>query len=288
MTFWSSQTLDSRLNELVRGKKPPKVDCNSIELTVGQEVYVTPNLIDVYTATKRQLGDNEPFQIPPGQFAFVLTEETVKVPTSAMAFISMKATFKMKGLINVSGFHVDPGWRGPLVFAVFNAGPAPVHLQRGLPLFLIWYANLDQDSKKHKSSNGPDTIPPMFISNLTGGNDTLHALDQRLKDGIKKLEGDDKALDSKLQDLRNTLTKNTVTITVLSTLLVGLIGFLVKENIPSLYGKKEHPISANDITPKPKAEVKILPQAPSTTEVNSTPKVEMNALPKASDPIGVD
>lgn len=72
---------------------------------------------------------------PPGQFAFILAEETVRVPPSAMAFISMRATFKMKGLVNVSGFHVDPGWNGPLIFAVHNAGPGPVHLQRGLPLF---------------------------------------------------------------------------------------------------------------------------------------------------------
>lgn len=234
MTFWSSQTLESRLDELVSSQKPAKVDCNSIELTVGREVYVTPNFDDAYTATKRQLGEEQSFQIPPGQFAFLLTEETVKVPTSAMAFISMKATFKMKGLINVSGFHVDPGWEGPLVFAVFNAGPAPVHLQRGLALFLIWYANLDEASVRHKSVPGGQNIAPGLINNLGGGIDTLNSLDLRLKDGIKKL-------DERINEINNTHSKTTVTLTVISTILIGLIGYILKENLPSLLIIKSQP-----------------------------------------------
>jgi dCTP deaminase len=46
-----------------------------------------------------------------------MTEEIIRVPKEAMAFISMRATFRMKGPVNVSGFHADPGWEGPLIFA---------------------------------------------------------------------------------------------------------------------------------------------------------------------------
>ncbi|MBY2943670.1 deoxycytidine triphosphate deaminase [Rhizobium leguminosarum] len=234
MAFWSSQTLESRLGQLVTGPASPKVDCNSIELTVGREVYVTPDLNDLYKTTKQQLQAEQSFQIPPGQFAFLLTEETIVVPPAAMAFISMKATFKMRGLINVSGFHVDPGWNGPLIFAVFNAGPAPVHLQRGLPLFLIWYADLDHASEKKKTQPGPASIPPNFISSLTGGNDTLHALDQRLKDGVKKLEEEDKKLDVRIHDLRNAQTRNTVVLTFMTTIVIGLVGYAFRESIVSI------------------------------------------------------
>ena len=59
----------------------------------------------------------------PGQFAFLLTDEIVEVPDSAMALISIKAKIKWRGLINVSGFHVDPGFKGRLIFSVYNAGP---------------------------------------------------------------------------------------------------------------------------------------------------------------------
>lgn len=249
MAFWSSQTLENRLKELVSGTGSPKVDCNSIELTVGREVYVTPNLSNIYTSTKQQLLPEQAFQIPPGQFAFLLTEETVSVPQNAMAFISMKATFKMKGLINVSGFHVDPGWEGPLVFAVFNAGPAPVHLQRGLPLFLIWYADLDHPSRSHKTSPGAATISPTLISSLTGGNDTLVALDQRLKDGVKKLEEEDRKLDVRIHELRNAQTRNTVMISVLTTILLGFVALAFKDSMVSIITSTHASVSSSSSQP---------------------------------------
>lgn len=181
MTFWSSQTLSDRLDSLVNGHSEFPIDCNSIQLRVGSEVYISPNLQEASSKTKKLLAVGEPFLIPPGQFAFLLTEEIVKVPVDAMAFISMKATFKLKGLVNVSGFHVDPGWQGPLIFGVFNAGPQSIHLQRGLPLFLIWYASLDLPSHAHKTAVAEQTIPPAIISGLSGGTDSYVELNQRLK-----------------------------------------------------------------------------------------------------------
>lgn len=234
MAFWSSQTLEERLSHLITGPEGTSVDCNAIQLRIGREIYVTPNLDQINTHTKTLLGENEPFTIPPGQFAFLLTEETVHVPATAMAFISVKATFKMKGLVNVSGFHVDPGWNGSLIFAVFNAGPSPIHLQRGLPLFLIWYADLDAESKNRKSSPATQsTIPPAIINNLSGAADSLYALDQRLKDETKKLEEEDEKLSERIHALKNTQTAMIVSFSVLMTLLLGLGGYLLREAIKS-------------------------------------------------------
>jgi dCTP deaminase len=61
-----------------------------------------------------------------------------------MGFLSIKATTKLQGLVNVSGFHVDPGYKSTLKFAVYNAGPQSIYLDQGQPMFLIWYASLDQ------------------------------------------------------------------------------------------------------------------------------------------------
>jgi len=81
--------------------------------------------------------------IPPGQFALLLTEEKVRVPARAIGLISMKASYKFQGLINVSGFHVDPGWDNQLMFSVYNTGAQTIDLKVGSPLFLVWYADLD-------------------------------------------------------------------------------------------------------------------------------------------------
>ena len=100
--------------------------------------------------------------IPSGQFAFLLTEEFVHIPVEAMGFISLKSKQKWKGLINVSGFHVDPGFNGRLVYSVYNAGPANIHLTRGQPMFLLWIADLDPLASQIYAK--PQTITQSAIS----------------------------------------------------------------------------------------------------------------------------
>ena len=151
MAFWSGATLASRLPELIDGFDRDKIDCAAYTLRIGPEAYVSPaTAMEAATRTKTVLKEREDCIIPPGQFAFLLTEERVTVPNSAIAFISMKAGVKFKGLVNVSGFHVDPGYCGRLVFGVYNAGPATVHLARGDDCFLIWYASLDCESDEYR------------------------------------------------------------------------------------------------------------------------------------------
>lgn len=198
------------------------IDCNSLQLSIGHEIYVTPNLAEVNTQTKKQLRENEPFVIPPGQFAFLLTQEIVSVPSDAMALISIKATFKMKGLVNVSGFHVDPGWRGRLIFAVFNAGPQPVHLERGLRLFLIWYASLDADSDKRKTTPGLLSISPATINNLTGGSDSFFELNKKIDSEVKLLKEKNEALSERIHKLDISLVRYTVGCAALVAALIGL------------------------------------------------------------------
>lgn len=82
MAFWSSQTLADRIEQLIDPPPCPDVviDCNAITLSVGQEIYITPELEDAHTRSKQLLRNNQGFLIPPGQFAFLMTEEVVRVP----------------------------------------------------------------------------------------------------------------------------------------------------------------------------------------------------------------
>ncbi|WP_048765343.1 MULTISPECIES: dCTP deaminase domain-containing protein [unclassified Acinetobacter] len=143
--FWSGYKLKKNIEILLPDYKGVNnIDCASIALTIGREVYITPSS-DADTKVKKILTDEDPqFVIPKGQFALLITEEIVQVPIEAIAFISFKAKYKYKGLINVSGFHVDPGWSGRLTFSVYNAGPSDVVLEKGNPFALIWYADLDR------------------------------------------------------------------------------------------------------------------------------------------------
>src|SRR5258708_5157038 len=111
MAFWSGEQLARELPALINPFKASQLDCASYRLCVGEQAFVTtdklssgapdPKLIIVLGEPPSHL-----VNIPPGQFAFLLTQEMVAVPNRAMALISMRAKYKFRGLINVSGFHV--------------------------------------------------------------------------------------------------------------------------------------------------------------------------------------
>jgi dCTP deaminase len=145
MPFWSGEKLLAN-QHVISDFSPDRVDCNSYTLRMGNCYYVTPDSEAKEAPTKIFLNPGHPFSIPPGQFGYLLSKEVVTIPHDTMAFISMRTGIKWQGLINVSGFHVDPGYKGKLIYAVYNASPSPVQLCENDPVFKIWFASLDRES----------------------------------------------------------------------------------------------------------------------------------------------
>lgn len=174
MTFWSGEKISDigkHNYNFISDFDEKRIDCSAYTLKVGNEYFVTADALAAEGerfSRKKSLKTGESFVIPPGQFAFLLTQEKIEIPADVMAFISMKATYKFQGLINVSGFHVDPGYRGSLVFSVYNAGPSPVHLAEGLPLFLIWFADLDRISSKTRSGDAGKSLSNDLLKAMSG------------------------------------------------------------------------------------------------------------------------
>jgi len=96
-----------------------KIDWNNFhgwqfDLNLGDEAFVT--------------GCDEPIKlkingfltIKTGCFALLTTQEVIHMPMNMMGFIAVKFSYKKLGLINISGFHVDPGYNGKLIFSVYN------------------------------------------------------------------------------------------------------------------------------------------------------------------------
>jgi dCTP deaminase len=171
------------------------VDCASYMMRVGNEFYVTPtdDNTDAHNKSLSTLEPGQSFAIPPGQFAYIITQEAVTIPTDILAFISIRANVKWKGLVNVSGFHVDPGYHGRLTFAVFNAGPASIHLRSGDPVFLIWFASLDKQSDFVKKPK--DVVPPensrinvAALAPITSELHSLYGLAERIKNTKDSLD----------------------------------------------------------------------------------------------------
>lgn len=200
MAFWCGEKLANQGATLFSDFDPARINCAAYTLRLGGEAFVTSDkfysaapgeslLIKLeHDAAKRTL------KIPPGQFGFLITEETVHVPNGAIAFISVKTTYKFRGLINVSGFHVDPGWNGKLIFGVYNAGASDIVLERGQPLFLIFFADLDNPdttSYYKGSANGRTGINASLLQGMTGQVFSPLMLQREMKElqgKIKKME----------------------------------------------------------------------------------------------------
>jgi dCTP deaminase len=196
VSFWGGAQLLKDGAKIVHPFDAGIIDCSALTLTLGAEAYVTPGMGDnARLSVKKMLEEPKQFGsgpnnrkrgggtvvVPPGQFGFLLTEEVIKIPKNAMGFISLKSKPKFGGLINVSGFHVDPGFEGNLIFSVFNAGPSAIHLARGDQLFLLWIADLSGavDSKFYKKVPGYFEIPSEVITRVARENHSLQALSER-------------------------------------------------------------------------------------------------------------
>ncbi|MER9056689.1 deoxycytidine triphosphate deaminase [Mesorhizobium sp. M0910] len=186
--FWGNKELEQRLPDLIKPFDSDLLDRATYRLRVGEEVYVSPTGVgsDTTLKTKTRLSSGDDFQIPAGQFTLLITHEEVFIPENALAFISIRAKYKFKGLVNVSGFHVDPGFRGKLIFSVFNAGPRAVHLEHGEACFHIWYADL-RDYKEVGDKPGYQNIPPDLVSYIADGVQSFSGLDSKIKDTDKRL-----------------------------------------------------------------------------------------------------
>src|ERR1043165_2086392 len=167
MPFWSSQTLRTRIptEQLIEPYDEKRIVHAAYEIVVGPEAFVTS---EPEHTTRVTAGSK--IRIPPGQFGFLVRREIVTVPDGVIAFISIRAGIKFRGLVNVSGFHVDPGFSGQLKFAVYNAGSQVIVLDQDQRVFMIWFADLDEvdDDPYPERPPGRITITADDVSKIQG------------------------------------------------------------------------------------------------------------------------
>ncbi len=227
MAFWSGQTVKRRIEQegLVSPFDPKNIDCAAYTLHVGYEAFVTRDKSDQAKQIGR--GGNAPghiivrddgsLAIPPGQFAFLIAKEVVKVPSDAIGFISIKTRKKFQGLVNVSGFHVDPGWKGRLIFAVFNAGSVIITIRPDEPLFLLFFSSLDMESEepyRYRGDSGYTRIPSSLMEAMSAPVPTIYKLNEDVKEAREKAgQAYDRAL---------------IALTVAGLVLAASIGLIIR------------------------------------------------------------
>jgi dCTP deaminase len=273
MSFWSTETLVRKQREasLIDPFVEKFAKHGAYELSLGPEIIIStdPN------ATKKHLEPGQQFSIPPGQFALLLTEEIVSIPKTAIGFISVRFTIKRQGLINVSGFHVDPGFKGRLKFAVYNAGSKSIPLARGDRVFMIWFSDLsDATNDLYRSDTSTvNQITSQDAGYLQGEVSSPAALKKQLDDLKNDFERRIGTLDDKIT------TRSTVIISILGALFASLfVGIILL--VLALYLRSEAPAkNATAERPKPTSEETPRIQEQTNTSTPSVPSPTQTASP---------
>jgi dCTP deaminase len=253
--FWSTQRIKGKQDEIEKSHGNSLVDpfqrCRvgqgAYELSLSTDALVSPSPESFCDQFTRQLLypsklDRDSFDvtreaaltIPAGQFALVYTDETVNIPKNVLAFISIKAKIKLKGLVNISGFHVDPGFSGRLKFSVYNAGTKPISLTYGEPCFLLWFSEFDEEDEL-----------PYNSGHHHGGQSGLCPED---REQMLEPSQSPAALAKRLDDLQSSVTRiSTIGLVVFTIvvipLLVAFFGVVFgKDNISTIF--REYPCSS--------------------------------------------
>jgi dCTP deaminase len=180
MAFWSTKDFkEKKAIILPRDYASISDECireSSLELSLGEEVFISSQ-----KSLKRLSKNDDTIRIKPGDFALLMTDEWVEIPKDCMAFISIRSKYKLSGLINISGFHVDPGFYGKLKFSVYNAGTAEVILRYKDPTFIIFIANVNEGAELKRGEHwGQIHIKPEEMMPLIGTGIPFHDLARRL------------------------------------------------------------------------------------------------------------
>jgi dCTP deaminase len=235
MAFWSGERISAN-QHVVSDFSEDQIDCNSYTLRMGDCYFRTADAEAKEFPTKVFLTPRQAFVIPPGQFGYLLSKETVHIPQKCMAFISMRTGIKYKGLINVSGFHVDPGYQGKLIYAVYNASPSPVQICENDFLFKIWFADMDRESEDR------------FVFKKKGvseiDNDLVHGMSKEilsLQSLAEKLRNHENDTAAKFAEQRSVIdTLNIVWRTIIIAAILGvaatIFGAFLAFSLPIVHG----------------------------------------------------
>ena len=124
----------------------------SYDLALGREYYVFRPEWD--QPVVRALGREEHFIIPPGELAYLITEETLSIPDNLQARVSLALSLTRESLILGAQPPIDPNYHGRIVCLVHNLGHRQVSLAQGKHVITIEFYRLDKATTKRYETPG--------------------------------------------------------------------------------------------------------------------------------------
>lgn len=95
---------------------------------------------------RESLAEGQVIVIRPGQLLLGRTLEQFSVPNGHLFDLTGRSSFARLGLmVNVTGGHINPGWRGHMTLQLVNTGPTAIRITPGLPICQARVARLSSD-----------------------------------------------------------------------------------------------------------------------------------------------
>ena len=102
---------------------------SSYDLTIGDEFYSGSEISSLLQTQQLELGQS--FTIAPHALCFIISEETIRLPATVTAKISLRMSLVYRGLVLTAQPPFDPGYCGKAVVMIHNLSSQAHHLKRG-------------------------------------------------------------------------------------------------------------------------------------------------------------
>lgn len=95
------------------------------------------------------ISSDQHFFLDPGQITLVSTIEKFYIPENVAGFAVNKSTWFRLGAMLIPGF-VDPGWRGHMTVAFYNAGRETIIMPHGAGICQVVFEFVDQETHEYE------------------------------------------------------------------------------------------------------------------------------------------
>lgn len=96
--------------------------------------------------------------VKPGELVYVMSQEELDLPMDVKADLSLKRKISHLGIMVLGGSSIDPGYKGRLVFALYNLSTRPFPLQIGRKLIAAQFYRLTPDETPPASTRIPEAL----------------------------------------------------------------------------------------------------------------------------------
>jgi dUTPase len=121
--------------------------------------------------------------IKPGEIAFVMTEESLNLPSYIYCQLSTKRKLSLDGIVILGGLIIDPNYKGKLIFGLYNLSSRNYPLLPGKKLVAGVFYKVDKESDKIPKpiNNFPDDLIKIVVDTKPNSINAISSALEELK-----------------------------------------------------------------------------------------------------------